>query len=263
MLMRHSNFTNSLLVFITALLASCGTSDSASDVQASISKSIFSDSVSNFTINAIYEIGAEPYTGNIGLSGNDTWDITSESYQSLFSSHASRSVTTPSTLSDMTAIPDRAQSTWSTAELLNLGNSVAPALNSGNTITISVIYLNGLLNNNSNVLGVHITGTHFVFVFKDVVTSVGGDAASQRYVEQATVVHEVGHAVGLVNNGLPATSAHEDAAHRGHTTNTNGVMYFAVASSENILTTLAGVITGGQLNLFESESLSDAHSYHP
>ena len=29
-------------------------------------------------------------------------------------------------------------------------------------------------------------------------------------VEQSTIVHEIGHAIGLVNNGVPATTAHHD-----------------------------------------------------
>lgn len=257
---------SSLLLIITVTFVGCGDDEKNTDgvaEQLAIAQSVFSDVNTNFTVKVFYEVGAAPYTGLIGITANQTWDITTESYEQLFSSHSGRTVTVPTTTGQMTQIADQAKTTWSYQELLNLGNQLSADLVSGATVTIPVIFLNGTYNGSSSILGIHLTGTHFAFVFKDVVVSVGGGGVSQRYVEQTTVVHEIGHAIGLVNNGVPMVINHEDLAHVHHTTNEDGVMYWAVESTANILTVLADAISGNRLNLFGPESLQDGRNYHP
>jgi hypothetical protein len=201
--------------------------------------------------------------GAIGVSGHQTWDITESSYQALFQSHAGRTVTVPQTLAEMTQIPEQGRTTWSYSELLALGRSLSPTLISGTTAHVAVIFVNGTYNGNQNILGIHFTGSPFAFIFKDIVLSVGGDPVSQRYAEQAVVVHELGHVVGFVNNGVPLVTNHEDSSHAHHTTNSDCVMYWAVESKDNILTSIADLILGNQLNLFGAEVLQDAQAYHP
>ncbi|HVL86701.1 MAG TPA: hypothetical protein VM681_01640 [Candidatus Thermoplasmatota archaeon] len=53
----------------------------------------------------------------------------------------------------------------------------------------------------------------------------------ERALEGAVLVHEFGHIVGLVNNGIPMITAREDPEHEKHSTNTRSVMYWAVESS--------------------------------
>lgn len=76
-----------------------------------------------------------------------------------------------------------------------------------------------MYNNNSNTLGLHLTGYPFAFVFKDIILKTGGDSTSQKYVEQATIVHEIGHTIDLVNSGIPMHNDHEDLNYPHHTTN--------------------------------------------
>lgn len=257
--------TRFLLISLIFLQSNCTNEESptATSEQAEIARSLFSPSITQFTIRAFYEAGATPYTGAIGLSGNDTWDISKTSYESLFQAHSGRTVTTPAVLADMTGIPDQGVSNWTPNQLVALGESLAPALISNNTATVSIIFLNGQFNGSSSTLGVHIGGTRFAFVFKDIVVSVGGGDTSQKYIEQATVVHEIGHTIGFVNNGVPMVAGHEDSAHPHHTTNEDGVMYWAVESTNGVLTFLTDIITGGQLNLFGPETLQDGQSYQP
>ncbi|WII72152.1 hypothetical protein QJS83_16945 [Bdellovibrio sp. 22V] len=244
----------------------CGGGSSSSSggeaAQISFVRSVFSDAVTDFSIQVFYETGAEPYVGNIGLTANQTWDITKSSYSALFSTHTGRTITVPTTLAQMTSIGTQNQSSWSSSQLISLGSTYAPS-SSATQSKVAVIFVKGLYDGNANILGVHFTGYPFVFVFKDVVTSVGGDPVSQRYVEQGTVVHEVGHAIGLVNLGLPMATDHEDQSHVHHTTDSDCVMYWAVASKSNVLTSIADFITGNQLNLFGSKALSDGRGYHP
>ena len=267
--MLKNNITPYIIALSVAFLSSC-TSDksqdsntSSEDQQTEISRNLFSTTVTQFIIRAFYEAGAEPYTGAIGISGNDTWDISKTSFESLFQDHAGRTITTPSVVSDMTAFTDQNVSSWTASQLVTLGDSLAPALVSGNTAEVAIIFVNGQFNGSAATLGVHISGTRFAFVFKDVVLSVGGSDTSQKYVEQATVVHEIGHTIGFVNNGVPLQTNHEDESHPHHTTNEDGVMYWAVESTSGVLTFLTDIITGGQLNLFGPETLQDGRSHKP
>lgn len=256
----------SFITFLSLLtLQSCTTQSGSNSgvAQQNITNKVFSDSVTNFKVNVYYEVGATPYTGTLDLALNDTWDITKDSYAALFQNHPGRTLTIPNATNQMTQFADQAKTVWQADDLLILGGFQAQPLQIGTQINISVVYVNGTYQGNNSILGVHFTGSPFVFIFKDVVTSTGGTSTEQRYVEQATVVHEIGHAVGLVNNGLPMTLNHEDGAHAKHATDNQCVMYWAVESSSTILSGLGHFITGNQLNLFGTQSLNDGRAYHP
>ena len=231
--------------------------------QAGIAAANFSPDVTDFSIDVIYEQGAEPYTGTLNLSISDTWEVTRRSFTDLFQHHAGRSITVPSVLEEMTQIEDNGVTNWTVAELVELGRAVAPALVDGAQVRPAIIFVSGMLGTRDNVLGVHISNTHFAFVFKDIVRDQGGNDTSQKYIEQATVIHEIGHAIGLVNNGVPLASTHEDTERPHHTMNSDGVMYFAVESGNGALEFATNLILGSRTSLFGPESLLDAQSYMP
>jgi len=225
--------------------------------QKLITETYLNNSNTTLKVNVIYELGAEPYVGSLQII-NETWDVTQKSLEDIFSS---KTIESPSVLSEMVSISSQGKSSWSSSELVSLGNSHAPALKEGNKANLTVIFLQGLFNGSSNVLGVHVTGTRFVFVFKDVVEGIGGTSDQQKYVEQATVVHELGHLIGLVNNGIPQTVAHEDLNHPHHTSNDECVMFWAIENPNQILPLLSNVITSNQLSLFKNEVKNDVSSY--
>lgn len=256
-----------IIAFAVLIFNSCqNTNNDGSNAQAqnNLARQIFLDSNNEFIVKVVYEVGATPYTGNIGLTANDTWDITQSSYQAIFQNHAGRVITVPKTVGAFTQISDQGKTTWTALELITLGGSVSPAtVVASNKATVTVIFVNGLYQGNSGILGVHFSGYGFAFIFKDVVTSVGGTAIDQRYVEQGTTVHELGHVIGLVNNGVPLASSYEDQTHPRHSSNSNCVMYWTVESSSAILGFLTNNILANRLNLFEAEVLNDARAYHP
>ncbi len=258
-----------LLVSISIFVGNgCDTDNSVAEdptaaLQINNSQAIFSDAIGDFSVNVMYEVGAIPYTGLIGLTTNETWDITKSSYEALFQNHVGRTVSVPTAIGQMTQFADQAKSSWTSGDLIQLGMQKSPKLVTNFDVRVTVIFLNGMYNNDPNILGVHFAGYPFAFVFKDIVLSTGGDPVSQRYAEQATVVHELGHIVGLVNNGVPMAVAHEDGGHPKHSTNAQCVMYWQVESQSNILTSIAAAIVGNQLNLFGAQSLQDGRSFHP
>jgi hypothetical protein len=72
-------------------------------------------------------------------------------------------------------------------------------------------------------------------------------------VWEAVVVHEFGHAIGLVNAGLPMQQDHEDDEHPAHSTNQNSVMYYQVETG-NVL----NFFTGGPPDNFDTQDRADA-----
>lgn len=255
-----------LLFTITVFIGNACQSSSSVDFdesQRQNSRAVFADARTAFQVHVFYEIGAEPYVGNIGLTANSTWNITKTSYEELFNTHAGRTITVPDNLAQMNALADQSRTTWNYTTLLALARQNAPALIVGGDANISVFFVNGTLGGNGNILGVQFTGYPYAFIFKDVIVGTGGTSVSQRYAEQATVVHEIGHTIGLVNHGVPMVVAHEDASHPHHSSNNNCVMYWAVESATDILGILSAAIVGNQLNLFGPESLQDSRAYHP
>lgn len=81
---------------------------------------------------------------------------------------------------------------------------------------------------------------------------------SVRIIERSTLLHEAGHAIGLVNNGLPMVCPHEDAEHEGHSNNPDSIMYWTVDSVEGIRKMLLG---DGQVpEKFDANDLRDVQA---
>lgn len=255
-----------VLGLVLFCLSACTSSPTDfSELQAGLARTIFSNSVTEFEVRVFYEAGATPLDGALFLGGPETWDITENSYATLFQDHPSggapRTITVQKSVSDMDPIADQGRSNWSADELLALSGATFSNWNQGNKIVIPVFFLNGSFQGNANILGVHFSGSPAAFVFKDNVPA--GSSISQRYVEQAVVIHEIGHAVGFVNNGVPMLVNHEDPHHAGHTSNSNCVMYWAIESSVDIVSVVDDFILNGSLNLFGSEILADANAFRP
>ena len=89
------------------------------------------------------------------------------------------------------------------------------------------------------VLGAAYHGTSIVMFKGTINANTGGGALSGKpptaFVERAVLVHEFGHAAGLVNLGAPMQAPHEDASHPHHSTNQKSVMYWAVENSAGLV----------------------------
>jgi hypothetical protein len=82
-----------------------------------------------------------------------------------------------------------------------------------------------------------------------------------KYVEQVTLIHEIGHAIGLVNNGLPMVEAHQDADHGAHCNNPDCVMYWANEGPNDMLKFAQNASMNQATIIFDSKCLNDARSY--
>ena len=251
---------------VAVMLGACGGDVTSAGYikQQGMAAAVFDEDVQTFRVSVYYEEGAVPYDGMLGVSTHQTWDITEASYEELFQGFSGRTVQVPKSVSAMELISDQARTDWDSEALVALGGSVHPSLQPApGTVDVGLIFLNGTFEGRTAVLGVHISGYPFTFVFKDVVAGVTGPSSQKRYVEQSVAVHEIGHAVGLVNNGVPMSAPHEDQDHPKHTLNEDGVMYWATETKSGAVGFVSKMLKAGDLGLFGPESLMDAQDYRP
>ncbi len=111
----------------------------------------------------------------------------------------------------------------------------------------------------AGVLGVSLGNTGIIVMFKDVVESTGGPGLDniERYVEQSTMIHELGHAIGLVNNGVPTTSDHHDSEHGAHCRNDDCVMYWLNEGASDMAAFVQRSVLSGNTILFDDACLAD------
>lgn len=111
----------------------------------------------------------------------------------------------------------------------------------GDTAVLYIVFVAGSSAENENTLGAAYQGTSLV-MFKGKIreASQGVFAPREANIERAVLVHEFGHAAGLVNLGAEMQTPREDAEHKGHSTDKNSVMYWAVENRDGILTLLSG-----------------------
>ncbi len=122
----------------------------------------------------------------------------------------------------------------------------------GDTAVLYVLYVEGGYSDDgesNKVLGAAYHGSSVV-MFKGNVKSITRKdtgllttspfTAEERCVERAVLVHEAGHLLGLVNNGIPMVVPHEDSSSKGHSNNKGSVMYKAVEGSAGILNVFQG-----------------------
>lgn len=250
-----------LLVFL--LISSCE-KDTPQDNYENLD--YFYSNATSLRVDVAYEPGAEPYTNN-GFGSNNNFEFSLNNLNNLFAGRANPiSVSTDMQLADMTQIPAQNKSSFTQDEILQLAKDYQSTLSSENQAVVFVIYLDGYFSLNgqeqTNVLGISV-GSFTVAIFKPVISAIpgggpfGGDPKYQ--VEQAIVVHEVGHAVGLVDNGVSLQSDHLDEAHGKHCDNTNCVMYWANEGAGGA-SSLFGGASVTQL-VFGQECLDDISNY--
>lgn len=135
-------------------------------------------------------------------------------------------------------LPGDATKVWTPNALVDLEAQTRSTPHAAPAALLHVLYPAGKYNA-SGVAGVTMSGTILgpVVVFLDTLREVQTGAlplpnpqpAVER-LERATLLHEAGHAMGLVDNGLPMVRDHEDDAHEGHSSNPSSVMYWQVES---------------------------------
>jgi hypothetical protein len=218
-------------------------------------------------VDVYYEPGAEPYTGNMA-SGASYWSIVESNLDAIFQ-YRSIVVGTdvPTALAQMSVLPAQSKSVWTTDDIIDLHRRYHGQIPTATTARFYVYFVRGYFYGygatQPNVLGVSVNGTPVVAIFKDVIAGSGISPGSviARYVEQSTLVHELGHALGFVNNGVPMASPHQDSAHGAHTTDSDCVMYWQNEGVNDMALFVQRYLTSASVVMWGPKVLSDAQNY--
>lgn len=241
----------------------------SSKLNANENSQVFFSTSQLVNVEVAYEPNAEPFTGNTER-GRPFWDITEENIKAIYAERPQTPlIYVPKTLEEMNAIPAQNKSSWTVDDIVDLAQEYRQGTSSTQNSYFWVVFLKGNYSEdgtiNTSVVGVNIDQSSIIAIFKDVVkaTDSNPNGAIPKYIEQSTVVHELGHAFGLVNNGIPMTSEHQDVEHGKHCSNPDCVMNWQNEGSTNLKKFVQNIITTGNLTLFGSECLDDVHAYNP
>lgn len=121
----------------------------------------------------------------------------------------------PATMNDITSYEDRNRQIYS----------------DGNTLSV-YLFLADAGYEQTDVIGLSFRNTSIVVFEKTIQSRSGGlNQASRITVETGTLEHELGHLLGLVNTGSSMVTPHEDTSHKGHCSNNQCLMYYAIETS--------------------------------
>ncbi len=130
---------------------------------------------------------------------------------------------------------------WTSGYLREAAKANRSAYSSSDTVVLYVLYVRGGFYANgeqTNAIGVAYNASE-VALFGERWQGLGTLLGSDRAIERAVLVHELGHVLGLVNLTYTSEIAHEDPEHPGHSNSQGSVMYWAIES------TLIGQIFSG------------------
>ena len=274
MVYKNKGFLVYLVFTVLLALAGCSSSgssensnnaDTGQDPMALNFVTLYS-TVSSITVHVAYEFDAAPFTGAFP-DGSQYWSVLENNLHAIFLGRIIEpELSIPRDLAGMEQIPDQNQTSWTTVQVFNLAKSTWDTPQTSTSAEFYVLFLNGYFSDkdevNKQVIGISIVGTPVIAVFKDAIRESGYTAFFYRIMEQTTLVHEFGHAVGLVNSGLPMVLDHEDTEHINHCTNEECVMYWQNdGTSLNFF--IQRIVNSPSDVIFGPECLDDASSFMP
>jgi len=133
------------------------------------------------------------------------------------------------------AIQIQSQSTYSVDDVVALEEEHRTAFTEGSTLAIHFLFLDGEFSENANVLGFAYYNTSMAIFQEKIENNTGGTLEpSQSTVEGVVLSHEIGHNLGLVANGSPMQTEHQDEPHGKHCDSEDCLMYWTVRTLDFI-----------------------------
>jgi predicted Zn-dependent protease len=248
-----------ILIFVLAFFASCGKVKKQKSSMATQNVSAIY-AANNLSVQVFYEEGSEPYTE--GVAGVQIWNLTQANLDALFQGKIKQPmVTVPKDLTQMKKFSKMNMASWSIEDVLKLDKTSGYSQPSG-TVAFRIYFVSGASTEGANIIGFHINGEQVMVIFKDTIKGMSGsDPFVPRYVEQATIIHEMGHALGLVNNGVPMVTSHQDLAHGAHCSNSKCVMYWSNEGKSSMQQFAAQAIANQNSVMFDDACLKDSRNY--
>lgn len=248
-------------ILLALLAVSCGGGGNSSDKDQPSVGDVRGAGYKTIAIEVDYQVGAEPYVGSAGRF-DDVWQITRENVTRAFAS-TQKTVTVPNQLAQMESFTDFAQASFTQDDILRVAGTHRQTRSANGTASFYVVWLNGYFDDgngpNQDILGVSLGRTGVLAIFKPVIASSESPVLPglAKALEQSTLVHELGHAFGLVNDGVALASAHEDTAHPHHCTNEKCVMNWSAARVGSAVAIARAFLTTGSTVVYDAACLGD------
>ena len=154
-------------------------------------------------------------------------------------------------------IPDQGSPAWTVAaaEALEVEHRDHYRDPATGTAVIYYLYVDGHSaedDDESRVLGFAYHGSSLVMFAETMADAQSGiPLLGGGGVEESVIAHELGHLLGLTNNGVPMQEPHQDAPHGAHCDDESCLMYWAVE------TDLIGSLLGNGVPELDAGCLAD------
>jgi hypothetical protein len=240
-------------------LGGCRPGEGGGDDDDTPGHGVFEPTVTQVQVEIDYETDREPYTGEI-IGIGDTFDLVVNNLDRLFA--GTKQLVVPRTVEEMEEIGAVDDEQLTSPELLALAEAHRALFDSATEKTYYVLFVSGNFTDGNGpqpgVLGVSLGDTGVIAMFKDVIESTQGVIPNvERFVEQSTLVHELGHAIGLVDNGVEPVTAHHDTEHGAHCSNEDCVMYWLNEGASDMAQFAGQFVVSGDSILFDDACLGD------
>lgn len=148
---------------------------------------------------------------------------------------------------------DRTQ--WTSADLRANAAANRSTSSSGDRVSVYLQYVCGAFHaggQQTTAIGVAYNASEVGIFPQRWNDGIGVLLGSNRAVERAVLVHELGHLFGLVNITYASEIDHEDADHPGHSNSKSSAMYWAIES-----TAIGQAFTGPPPDTFDDADRAD------
>jgi hypothetical protein len=241
-----------------AFTTACGGGGGGNNGDDSGSTSVFDPSVKTVEFEIDYETGDAPYTGPI-VGFGDTFDLSYANLDRVFS--GTKTLILPRTTGEMQDIGAVDDEEITSADALALADKHRDKVGSADTHTYYLVWVSGHFADDTgvqdSVLGVSFGNTGVIVMFKDVIAGASALPNIDRFVEQSTMIHELGHAIGLVDNGVAMIAPHKDEPHGAHCTNDHCTMFWLNEGASDAAEFARKYVVSGDAILFGPECLAD------
>lgn len=232
------------------------TTEAKVDAQA-----LFGPNVTNVDIEVDYADGAAPYVGAAGQY-KDVWNFFRTNTNAVFDGQ--KDISFPNTLEGMEKLDDVTAPAFTKSDVLAVAKAHRQGASATDTASFYVVFLNGHFKDDAGNVQPDVTSTAIadkgvIAIFKPAIaTFENPKSAIAQLVEQSALLHQIGHVVGFVNNGVPLNSEHHDAANGAHCTNQACIMNVAFEGAEATANFVAKSFSAPDPVIFGQECLSDA-----
>jgi hypothetical protein len=130
-------------------------------------------------------------------------------------------------------------SSWAEFEVRNQAGAVRRFFSRGNTVVVHLTVFKGQFEDDPNVVGLAFDATSVALFEEQLLKTLGPTPlpGARERVEQAVMLHEVGHLLGLVDFTTPQVNDHVDLSSPGHDVNPACVMHGSIRTGGGVAQT--------------------------